>query len=444
MSSGPEAGYYADPAVPGYIRYWDGARWVPGTSRPAPDATGSGTAGQINSGAVEPDRADAAAGPPRAYAETSPWQPESTSWSPGSDTPGMQTSAGAAGSTLRFDAHPPTPTLPMNPAEHPAARTYGAAPTTPIPAAPAKSAPLSVAAPLSAAAPPPVAAPLPVAAPPPLAPPEPALATIPAPTPTPAAPIPAARPTPAPTAGPEADSAPQVTIATMVVPSALTGRIPLAGLRAAGAGAGWSTGQTVQVPRLGAYQPSPFANLPNAAGPGPAAAAPDEEPEVVVVHIAPAGARVLARVIDLAVAAICSAPATVTLVLMAHRVDHAYVDRLREQATTTYRTLGMSAAGILLWLAALTALVLTAAALDAYRVGRTGQSSGRRLLGLQVVTAGRARQVGAGAAFVRSLAFWVLAMIPLLDLVALGGVLWGRPYRQGWHEKLSHTMTITV
>ncbi|MDK9501479.1 DUF2510 domain-containing protein, partial [Streptomyces katrae] len=28
-------GYYPDPSIPGYVRYWNGASWVPGTSRPA-------------------------------------------------------------------------------------------------------------------------------------------------------------------------------------------------------------------------------------------------------------------------------------------------------------------------------------------------------------------------------------------------------------------------
>ncbi|WP_394298583.1 DUF2510 domain-containing protein, partial [Streptomyces griseus] len=32
----PQAGYYPDPSIPGYIRYWNGGSWVPGTSRPAP------------------------------------------------------------------------------------------------------------------------------------------------------------------------------------------------------------------------------------------------------------------------------------------------------------------------------------------------------------------------------------------------------------------------
>ncbi|MET9439841.1 RDD family protein [Streptomyces sp. NPDC006610] len=32
----PREGYYPDPSIPGYVRYWNGANWVPGTSRPAP------------------------------------------------------------------------------------------------------------------------------------------------------------------------------------------------------------------------------------------------------------------------------------------------------------------------------------------------------------------------------------------------------------------------
>ncbi|MGW2306027.1 DUF2510 domain-containing protein, partial [Streptomyces sp. NPDC001809] len=32
----PQAGYYPDPSIPGYIRFWNGGAWVPGTSRPAP------------------------------------------------------------------------------------------------------------------------------------------------------------------------------------------------------------------------------------------------------------------------------------------------------------------------------------------------------------------------------------------------------------------------
>jgi hypothetical protein len=32
----PVPGWYPDPSIPGYIRYWSGASWVPGSSRPEP------------------------------------------------------------------------------------------------------------------------------------------------------------------------------------------------------------------------------------------------------------------------------------------------------------------------------------------------------------------------------------------------------------------------
>ncbi|MEV0277175.1 RDD family protein [Streptomyces sp. NPDC050610] len=32
----PTPGFYPDPSIPGYIRYWNGVAWAPGTSRPAP------------------------------------------------------------------------------------------------------------------------------------------------------------------------------------------------------------------------------------------------------------------------------------------------------------------------------------------------------------------------------------------------------------------------
>jgi uncharacterized RDD family membrane protein YckC len=34
--SSPTHGFYPDPSIPGYVRYWNGSAWVPGTSRPAP------------------------------------------------------------------------------------------------------------------------------------------------------------------------------------------------------------------------------------------------------------------------------------------------------------------------------------------------------------------------------------------------------------------------
>ncbi|MGW0500606.1 DUF2510 domain-containing protein, partial [Streptomyces sp. NPDC003007] len=49
----PREGYYPDPSIPGYVRYWNGASWVPGTSRPAPK-DGESLAPPPGAGAARP------------------------------------------------------------------------------------------------------------------------------------------------------------------------------------------------------------------------------------------------------------------------------------------------------------------------------------------------------------------------------------------------------
>ncbi len=266
MTTGPEAGYYADPSIPGYIRYWDGAQWVEGTSRPAP---------------VQQQL-----------------QPE-----------------------------------------------------------------------------------------------------------------------------PEPEPEAAQSVATMVVPSAY-------GTRGA-YGSGWASGSG-----------SPFDAIPGLYRSLEQEEDGAAEPEVRVVELASAGSRVLARIIDFGIAVTLSAPASVTLLLIAHRHDHAYVERLRLHAKTTYRTLGMDATGIALWAAAVLVVILAAIAFEAYRLPRSGQTTGRRLVGVQVITADADDDVSGARATTRAFLFWLLALIPLIDVLALGGMLWGRPYRQGLHEKLSGTLSI--
>ena len=282
MTTGPEAGYYADPSIPGYIRYWDGTQWVEGTSRPAPD--------ELLQQQVQQQLA----------------------------------------------------------VEQPAAVSQSTEP---------------------------------------------------------------------------AASEPKTAVATMVVPSAF-------GTRAA-YGSGWASGSG-----------SPFDAIPGLYRGVDADEDAAAEPEARVVELASAGSRILARIIDTGIAAVLSAPATVTLVLLAHRHDHAYVQQLQLHAKTTYRTLGMDATGIALWAAAVAVVILVAIAFEAYRLPRTGQTTGRRVVGVQVVTVETADDVSSWAASARAFLFWLLAMIPVIDVLALGGVLWGRPYRQGLHEKLSGTLSI--
>ncbi|MFF2726340.1 RDD family protein [Streptomyces sp. NPDC058008] len=62
----PREGYYPDPSIPGYVRYWNGASWVPGTSRPAPPQDGTAPA------ALPAPAADPAPGRPAPVDETGP------------------------------------------------------------------------------------------------------------------------------------------------------------------------------------------------------------------------------------------------------------------------------------------------------------------------------------------------------------------------------------
>ncbi len=316
MTTGPEAGYYADPVIPGYIRYWDGTAWVPGTSRPAPGAP-----------TREPD-----------------FSQQDVQQAAAQVREQLITASEPSDTDQRQAEQPQTQT---DPAEQPQS------------------------------------------------------------------------------------------VATMVVPSAFGTRgYGGSGYGGSGhGGAGWSG-----PPGGSGYDPSPYAAASGLAGePRSESAA---EPAVTVVELASAGSRVLARIIDLALAAVLSSPATATLLLIAHRHDHAYVERLRLQAQTTYRTLGMDATGIALWAAALVVLLITAMCFEALRIGRNGQTTGRRLVGVRVVCADTAAEIGTGAAFARALLFWLFAILPVIDVFALGGALWGRPYRQGLHEKLTRTISI--
>jgi uncharacterized RDD family membrane protein YckC len=211
------------------------------------------------------------------------------------------------------------------------------------------------------------------------------------------------------------------TVASMVVPSAFTGR-NATGTFAVGGSA------------------NPFAGLP---GPPAAAQEPQAAGETVVLELATPGSRFLARLIDLGIAAVFSAPITVSLLLVAHRHDHQYVLGLDAQATATYTTLGMDGVGIALWGGAFAALVLVAIVYEGYRLGRGGQTAGKRLAGIRVVRLADAGPLrGGGVGIRRALLFWVLAVLPVIDLLALGGVLWGRPYRQGLHERATATATV--
>jgi uncharacterized RDD family membrane protein YckC len=105
----------------------------------------------------------------------------------------------------------------------------------------------------------------------------------------------------------------------------------------------------------------------------------------------------------------------------------------------------MDATGIALWACAALALILVAIVYEGYRLGRGGQTVGKRLAGVRVVHLPDADALrGSGVGMRRALLLWVLAILPLIDLLTLGGVLWGRPYRQGLHERITSTATVKI
>ncbi|MEV5653227.1 RDD family protein [Streptomyces sp. NPDC052291] len=112
----PREGYYPDPSIPGYVRYWNGASWVPGTSRPAPPQDGTAPAPVEETGPVFlDDRPDGEGRPEPATA----WQADATrqagfggdrdrrvSWGGPGARPALEGGTRAPGSAERADRAP--------------------------------------------------------------------------------------------------------------------------------------------------------------------------------------------------------------------------------------------------------------------------------------------------------------------------------------------------
>ena len=415
MSAGnPPAGYYADPSIPGYIRYWDGDEWVAGTSRPAPDEVAQQVAEQAPASSQGGAHAKQAVEQPQ---DSGTWQPE-----PAAPT---RTEAEAEAAGARSQAAEPQRAgqsqigqIPSQGQAQGQSKQYGqASPQDRVPRqaqAQAQAQPQQYAQPSAQAQFQPQQ-----------------YAPTPQPQRAPLAPgvFPMSASVPPPTAAPPSGSAaPQAAEAsgTMMIPSAF----------------GSTHTGTFRLPGTNS---NPFAGLPGSAYPAADVDVDGERSgaETTVVELATPGSRFLARIIDLGIAAVFSAPITVSLLLVAHRHDHQYVLKLDQQATTTYTALGMDGLGIALWAGALLALILVSILYEGIRLGRGGQTFGKRLAGVRVVRLQDGRPLGRGDAGTRrALLFWVLAILPLIDILTLGGVLWGRPYRQGMHEKATSTATV--
>ncbi|MFC8535494.1 RDD family protein [Streptomyces sp. NPDC057249] len=109
----PREGYYPDPSIPGYVRYWNGASWVPGSSRPAPEPGPAEPAVVEETGPVFLDEKGHEDGRPEPAIA---WQADASRQSgfAGARQVAWPEAAGAPEAPAAEDATPPAPRVPSS------------------------------------------------------------------------------------------------------------------------------------------------------------------------------------------------------------------------------------------------------------------------------------------------------------------------------------------
>ncbi|MEU2567134.1 RDD family protein [Streptomyces althioticus] len=469
----PREGYYPDPSIPGYVRYWNGASWVPGTSRPAPadgeplapppGAAPSGAAPAASSGAAQavpsveetgphffdedPDDAPAPAAPSPADAQhgsrpepASAWGADRTRQSGFGGDQDRKVSWGAAGADPRVPHDSATQGGPA--ASGPAAASQDTPradgtfvfrrPTADSAQQPAPSGGAAASrdegtmtfravSPRAGETDEPGAG-------------RPGFSAGKA-----AAERAAAASAPAaPPAGPQQATAP-------AVPPQTTGPASTPATPAAAAAPAASTPLT---PGPGGGQPSWPQQVHRLAGATPEPQAAPWKPPVDDVFQAAArrqaaarpatlGRRLAARLLDTVVLGAVTAAAAVPLGMEA--LDHidAKIEaaKLSGETVTVWLLDGTTSVHLGIVLAV---LLLGGVLLEVLPTVKWGRTLGKRLMGIEVrdIEAHEAPEFGA------ALRRWLVYSVPGLLVVGVVGVLWclfDKPWRQCWHDKAAHT-----
>ncbi|MGA5020390.1 RDD family protein [Streptomyces griseoincarnatus] len=473
----PREGYYPDPSIPGYVRYWNGASWVPGTSRPAPAdgeplAPPPGAAPAASSGAApavpsveetgphffdeDPDDAPAPAASSPADAQhgsrpepASAWgadrsrqsgfggdQDRKVSWgTAGADPRVPHDSAAAQGGPAASEAAAASQDAPRadgtfvfrrptaDPARQPAPSGGAAASpdegTMTFRAVPPRAGETNA----PGAGRPGFTAGKAAAE-------RTAAASASAPAAPPSGPQQATAPAvPAQTAGPAAAPSPAASAPAGQAAAAPAASTPLT----TGPGGGQPSWPQ-QVHRLAGATPEPQAapwkppvdDVFQAAARRQAAARP-----------ATLGRRLAARLLDTVVLGAVTAAAAVPLGMKA--LDH--VDAKIEAAKLSGRTVtvwlidGTTAVHLGIVLAV---LLLAGVLLEVLPTVKWGRTLGKRLMGIEVRDIEAHEAPGFGAALRRWLVYCVFGLL----VVGAVGVLWclfDKPWRQCWHDKAAHT-----
>ncbi|MEE1928117.1 RDD family protein [Streptomyces sp. TRM 70351] len=412
------AGYYPDPSIPGYVRYWDGAAWMPGTSRP------------------EPRAGEPAPGPPPGAPPPAPPAP-----SPPAPVPPAPAPAPAP------VPPPPAPEPPAGP--EPAARAAAAGD---VPASRAAAAPDPV---------PDAASPRPDG--------EPAAWQADAARQSgfgaagnrvawgaaPAAPGFAdprggwQQPSPD-SPGPAPASAPAVRDETYALRPARSGALPPGREPQPEPSGGWAQ----QVQELARQAPAGTPRGPAGAVPEPASGRPAAGSAPVAPWKPPVsdpflqsaqhqarpaglGRRFTARLIDTLVQA--AVAGAVAAPLLPRAADHvrAKVDAAEQAGVTREVWLVDGTTGGYLALVIGTFL-LFGLLYEAVPTARWGRTLGKKLLGVEVLRLEEQTTPGFGAACVRWLLHGVLSLA-VLGVLNAAWCLWDRPWRQCWHDKAART-----
>ncbi|MGP9020592.1 RDD family protein [Streptomyces sp. BR1] len=459
----PVAGFYPDPSIPGYVRYWNGAAWVPGTSRPAP-ADGEampvpppGAAPAAPALASAPPTPMPAPAPVPLVEETGPvfldepepepvpphgmrpgpapvWQADASHQSGFGDDAARRVLWGQPDPRALPQAQPqpgPTPTAAPLPASGPQSQPGRPQPVQPLPLQPLPAQPLP-AQPVD-----PRAAGDPRRAEPDVRPaavePGTARAALPSPPVTPgypAAPQPVA-PQPAHHAAPQHTAPPQPAPAQHAAPQ------PAASPMTTGPGGG-AASWAQQVHQLARPDEQRGAGEPVVPWKPPV-----EDPFLRAARAqaearpAGPGRRLAARLVDTAVLGVAVAALAVPLGVKAadHIQEKIDAAKLSGETVTVYLLDGTTAGylGIVLGVFLLLGLLY-----EALPTAKWGRTLGKRLLRLQVRDIESHEPPAFGAALRRWLVYGVLGVLA----VGVVNVLWclfDRPWRQCWHDKAART-----
>ncbi|MFI2299854.1 RDD family protein [Actinacidiphila glaucinigra] len=419
----PGPGYYPDPSIPGYIRYWNGSSWVPGTSRPAP---------QPGEDLAPPSGAAVAAAGPALAPPPAPPVPEAPEAAATPRTPALEESGpmflDEDPRAPRAERGPETVTGPQaqqdrpqqaqqpRPAEQPRQEFRAEpAPERAWAADPARQDPsprVSWGTPERAGQP---AAPAQAAAP------APARTAAPAPSPAPAQ-TPAPSPAPAPARAVTAPAA--AATASAPTESAVPGQ-PSAPVP-------WAQ----QVHDLARQVPSQGGE---GAAPPPWRPVADDPFASAQEQARPAspGKRLAARLIDTVVMGAVVAAAAVPLGTAAYEHLRDKVDAARLTGEEVRVWLLDGTTGVQLGIVAAVVLV-TGLLYEVLPTAKWGRTLGKKLLRLRVLDIESQYEPGFGQALRRWLTHTVLDAL-VIGVLGLVWCLFDRPWRQCWHDKAART-----